>query len=73
MKWERWLISWELEGDRRRGEAELLVQTIHLTAGYKVSEELLVYHPQYEQLADLTNRICYQLGHYQKNKVSERD
>ncbi|XP_034915015.1 LOW QUALITY PROTEIN: ent-copalyl diphosphate synthase 1-like [Populus alba] len=67
--WERWLLSWELEGDRRRGEAELLVQTINLTAGYLVSEELLAHHPQYEQLADLANRICYQLGYYQKNKV----
>ena len=67
-------MSWELEGDRHQGEAEaeLLVQTISLAAGYLVSEELLAYHPQYEQLADLTNRICYQLGHYKKNKVSER-
>ncbi|KAJ6709031.1 ENT-COPALYL DIPHOSPHATE SYNTHASE CHLOROPLASTIC [Salix koriyanagi] len=69
--WERSLLSWELEGDRRQGEAELLVQTISLAAGYLVSEELLAHHPQYEQLADLTNRICYQLGHYKKNKVHD--
>ncbi|KAG6774483.1 hypothetical protein POTOM_021836 [Populus tomentosa] len=67
--WEKWLLIWELDGDRRQGEAELLVQTINLTAGYLVSEELLAHHPQYEQLVDLTNRICYQLDHYKKNKV----
>ena len=66
-------MIWELKGDRRQGEAELLVQTINLTAGYLVSEELLARHPQYEQLVDLTNRICYQLDHYKKNKVSDRD
>ncbi|CAK7346582.1 unnamed protein product [Dovyalis caffra] len=70
--WDKWLVRWELEGDRRQGEAELLVQTINLTAGYLVSdEELVAHHSQYEQLADLTNSIGSQLCHCKKNKVHD--
>ncbi|KAJ8899328.1 hypothetical protein K2173_018302 [Erythroxylum novogranatense] len=69
--WESWLSNWETEGDRHRGEARLLVQTINLTAGRWVSEESHSDYPVYQKLADLTDRICHQLGHYQQHKVSD--
>ncbi|XP_021680569.2 ent-copalyl diphosphate synthase 1-like [Hevea brasiliensis] len=69
--WEKWLLKWEEEGDRHQGEAELIVKAINLAAGRWISEELLSYHSQYEKLFQLTNRICYQLGNYKKNKVHD--
>ncbi|KAJ0053552.1 hypothetical protein Pint_03315 [Pistacia integerrima] len=70
--WEKWLLKWQEEGDRHQEEAELLVHTIHLIGGHPFSDELL-HHPQYRRLTELTNRICYKLGNYQKQKVSLRD
>uniref|UniRef100_A0A2C9WQ96 Uncharacterized protein n=1 Tax=Manihot esculenta TaxID=3983 RepID=A0A2C9WQ96_MANES len=69
--WEKWLLKWEKEGDRSQVEAELIVKTINLAAGRWISEDLLSYHPQYENFFKLTNRICHQLGHYKKNKAHE--
>ncbi|CAK7345764.1 unnamed protein product [Dovyalis caffra] len=64
--------SWEVEGDRYKGEAELLVQTMNLTSGYWISDNgLSANHLQYEHLSNLTNRVCYQLGHYRKNMAHE--
>nr|ANO43020.1 terpene synthase 3 [Tripterygium wilfordii] len=62
--WEKWVLTWQEEGDRREGEAELLVQTINLMAGHTPSQELL-----YERLFKLTNKVCHQLGrHHHLNK-----
>ncbi|KAJ8748366.1 hypothetical protein K2173_003003 [Erythroxylum novogranatense] len=67
--WEKWLLKWGNEG-----EAELLVQTINYTAGRCLSKESFGHHPVYQKLADLTNKICSQLGNYQqKQKVSENN
>ncbi|KAL9430942.1 hypothetical protein AB3S75_026186 [Citrus x aurantiifolia] len=66
--WEKWLTKWQDDGNSHRGVAELLVQTINLSAGRLLSEELLC-HPEYARLSYLTNRICHTLGHYHKQKV----
>ncbi|KAJ0113422.1 hypothetical protein Patl1_03376 [Pistacia atlantica] len=68
--WEKWLLKWQEEGERNQEEAELLVRTIHLIGGHPFSDELL-HHPQYRRLTELTNRICYKLGNYQKQKVRD--
>ncbi|XP_044503416.1 (-)-kolavenyl diphosphate synthase TPS28, chloroplastic-like [Mangifera indica] len=67
--WEKWLMKWEAEGDRHQGEAELIIQTINLTAGRWISEELLSYS-QY-RLTHLTNTICHKLAHFQDQKVND--
>ncbi|KAJ4702651.1 Copalyl diphosphate synthase [Melia azedarach] len=69
--WEKWLMKWEVEGDSHQGQAELLVKTIlNLSVGNWLSEELL-YHPQYEQLFHLTNKICYKLARFRMQKGDE--
>ncbi|KAL5860226.1 hypothetical protein ACOSQ4_001522 [Xanthoceras sorbifolium] len=69
--WEKWLMKWQEEGDKHQGEAELLAETINLSADYWVSEELLSDADEYGRLFDLTNRICHQLGNHQKLKVHD--
>ncbi|GMJ01143.1 GA REQUIRING 1, ARABIDOPSIS THALIANA ENT-COPALYL DIPHOSPHATE SYNTHETASE 1 [Hibiscus trionum] len=68
--WEKWMLKWVEEGDRHQGVAELMVQTIILTSGSWSMEELLS-HPHYERLSDLTNTVCHQLCHCQKQKVHD--
>ncbi|XP_021281194.1 ent-copalyl diphosphate synthase, chloroplastic [Herrania umbratica] len=68
--WEKWMLMWLEEGDRHHGVAELVVQTINLSSGRWSLEELLS-HPQYERLSSLTNTVCHQLCHYQKQKVHD--
>ncbi|XP_022769836.1 ent-copalyl diphosphate synthase, chloroplastic [Durio zibethinus] len=70
LAWEKWMLMWLEEGDRHQGLAELVVQTINLSSGRWSLEELLS-HPQYERLSNLTNRVCHQLYHYQKQKVHD--
>ncbi|KAK6940813.1 Terpene synthase, N-terminal domain [Dillenia turbinata] len=67
--WENWLLTWHKEGDKYEGGAELLAQTINLCGGRRLSAKLLS-HPQYKSISLLTNRVCHELGHIQKNKVS---
>jgi hypothetical protein len=67
-------VKWHREGDRHKGEAELVAHVINLTAGRSAWEELLS-HPQYLLLSDQINRLYNQLCFYQnirQNKVSER-
>ncbi|XP_059437233.1 ent-copalyl diphosphate synthase 1-like isoform X1 [Corylus avellana] len=66
--WEKWLVKWHREGDRHKGEAELVAHMINLTAGRSAKEELLS-HPQYLRLSDQINRLYYQLCFYQNNKI----
>ncbi|XP_062145499.1 ent-copalyl diphosphate synthase 1 isoform X1 [Alnus glutinosa] len=65
--WEKWLLKWHSEGDRHKGEAELLVDMINFTAGRSVRKEILS-HPQYQRLYEQINRLYYQLCFYQKHK-----
>ncbi|KAL5561684.1 hypothetical protein UlMin_031431 [Ulmus minor] len=67
--WEKWLLKWEEGGDGEKEEAELLVQTINLSAGRIPNPELLS-NPQYEHLFNVTNRVCSNIRHYQNHKVS---
>ncbi|XWS46829.1 hypothetical protein CRYUN_Cryun14cG0101800 [Craigia yunnanensis] len=68
--WEKWMQMWVEEGDRHQGVAELLVQTLNLSSG-RWSLEELVSHPQHERLSNVTNRVCHQLYHNQKEKVHD--
>ncbi|KAK2413038.1 pentatricopeptide repeat-containing protein, mitochondrial [Trifolium repens] len=70
-KWKKWLSSWQSEGDKCEGEAELLVQIIqiiNLSAGHWISEDQ-IFNPQYKHLLQLTNTICHKLSCYQKDKI----
>ncbi|XP_042991436.1 (-)-kolavenyl diphosphate synthase TPS28, chloroplastic-like isoform X5 [Carya illinoinensis] len=70
--WEKWLLEWYSDGDRHKGEAELLAHMINvITAGHSFSEELLS-HAQYKRLSSLINRVCYKLSSYQKDKVDNK-
>lgn len=71
LQWKKWLSSWESGGgDNCEGQAELLVQTINLSAGHWISEEQM-FSPQYQRLLQLTNTLCHTLSCYQKDKVSD--
>lgn len=61
--WEKWLTTWQEEGDGYKGEAELLMRTIELSAGRWASEELLS-HPHYLRLSALTSSLCRLLRHH---------
>ncbi|OMO96735.1 hypothetical protein CCACVL1_04803 [Corchorus capsularis] len=65
--WEKWMMKWVVEGERQQGVAELVVQTINLSCGRCSLES----HPKYQRLSNLTNSVCHQLCHYQKQKVQE--
>ncbi|KAL2535657.1 Ent-copalyl diphosphate synthase [Forsythia ovata] len=72
--WEKWMRSCEKGSDMCQGEAELLVRTLNLTSGLSnrwASEELLLSHPKYQQLLNITNRVCCQLRLYQDKKVHD--
>ncbi|KAJ8432432.1 hypothetical protein Cgig2_016062 [Carnegiea gigantea] len=60
--WDKWLRTWKYEGDRHKGEAELLVHVIELCSGCCFSEDVLS-HPHTLCLLDLTNQVCHQLRH----------
>nr|KYP70695.1 hypothetical protein KK1_009923 [Cajanus cajan] len=68
--WEKWLSSWECEGDKCEGQGELLVQIINLCAGNWISEDQ-VLDPQYQSLLQLTNTVCCTLHCLQKDKELE--
>nr|XP_011458608.1 PREDICTED: ent-copalyl diphosphate synthase, chloroplastic-like [Fragaria vesca subsp. vesca] len=70
--WEKWLVKWQEKGERYEDGAELLVETINQTAGRSLKQELLSNNPEYEQLFNLTDKVCNQLHSYrnQKNKVN---
>lgn len=64
--WDKWLRTWEQEGERHKGEAELLVHKIELCAGRCLSEDVLS-HPYTLCLLDVTNQVCQQLGHFKSH------
>ncbi|KAI4323263.1 hypothetical protein L6164_022883 [Bauhinia variegata] len=65
--WKKWLWRWESEGDSCQGEAELLIKMIHLKAGYIISQEQ-EHSPEYQQLCQLANGLCYRLRYISKSK-----
>ncbi|KAL0419894.1 UNVERIFIED_CONTAM: Kolavenyl diphosphate synthase TPS5, chloroplastic [Sesamum radiatum] len=72
--WYKWLKTWESEGGdttRLGVDAELLVRTLNLCRGGRVSEETLLSHPKYNRLLDTTVRVCHQLRLFQHQKVQD--
>ncbi|KAF3436290.1 hypothetical protein FNV43_RR23382 [Rhamnella rubrinervis] len=69
--WEKWLLKWQEEGDCHQGEAELLVQTLNLSAGRTLMKGQLPRNSQYERLLNITNRVCSALRDYQNQKHQE--
>ncbi|KAD4584469.1 hypothetical protein E3N88_22070 [Mikania micrantha] len=57
--WETWLMKWQ-DGEDEVIQAELMVQTINITAGKWLSNEHLT-HPQYQRLSTVTNNICQEI------------
>nr|CBL42915.1 copalyldiphosphate synthase [Helianthus annuus]CBM82407.1 copalyldiphosphate synthase [Helianthus annuus] len=69
--WEMWLTRWH-DGVEVTGEAELMVQTINMTAGRWVSKELIT-HPQYQRLSSITNNMCLELSKIHKENRTTCD
>ncbi|GAB2281065.1 Gly-Xaa carboxypeptidase [Dionaea muscipula] len=67
--WEKWLRTWEPKADRFIWEAGLITTTIQLCSSKNRIFEEMVYHPQYQCLLNITNKICHHLGHLQHQKV----
>ncbi|MED6106811.1 Gly-Xaa carboxypeptidase [Stylosanthes scabra] len=66
--WKKWLSSWQIEGDKCEGKAELLVQIINLSGGRRwISED----EQSYQCLLQLTNSICHKLYYFRKDKDNE--
>ncbi|MFS8014549.1 putative ent-copalyl diphosphate synthase [Helianthus anomalus] len=61
-----WLMRWQ-DGEDVALLAELIIQTINITAGRLVSVELLA-HPQYQRLSTVTNNLCIELFKFHKSK-----
>nr|QIA61387.1 terpene synthase 2 [Chiococca alba] len=71
--WEKWLIALQEGVDMDQEEAELTVLTLHLCAGSYTSEELLLSHPKYQQLLNITSRVCHQIRQFQREKAQDTD
>ncbi|KAL8232849.1 hypothetical protein R6Q57_002627 [Mikania cordata] len=72
--WETWLMKWQ-DGEDEAIQAELIVQTINITAGKWLSNEHLT-HPQYQRLSTVTNIICqeiYKLHNSEENGTTRYD
>lgn len=72
VQWQKWLSSWQSGGDKREGQAEVLVEIINQSSGHLISEEIVFNH-EYQHLRQLTNTICYRLCCHQKDMVSDTD
>ncbi|XP_009627025.1 ent-copalyl diphosphate synthase 1 [Nicotiana tomentosiformis] len=66
--WEKWLLV--VDGE---GAAELLIGTLNSCTGRWVSEELLLSHPKYQRLMEITNRVCHQLRLFHLYKGQNAD
>ncbi|KAL0391003.1 UNVERIFIED_CONTAM: Kolavenyl diphosphate synthase TPS5, chloroplastic [Sesamum calycinum] len=80
--WQKWLRTWEEGTDDhdmgQAGDAELFVQTLNLSGGRssnisRVLDEAVLSHPKYQQLLQVTTRVCHHLRLFQNRKVQEGD
>ncbi|KAL0370519.1 UNVERIFIED_CONTAM: Kolavenyl diphosphate synthase TPS5, chloroplastic [Sesamum angustifolium] len=72
VQWEKWLrLTWEEGSDDvgQAGDAELFVQTLNLSSGECNSRVL----DKYQQLLQVTTRVCHHLRLFQNRKVQEGD
>ncbi|MED6194806.1 Gly-Xaa carboxypeptidase [Stylosanthes scabra] len=69
--WKKWLSSWQIEVDKCKGKAELLVQIINLSRGHCISDHEQNFNPQYQRLFQLINSVCQRLYSFQKDKDNE--
>ncbi|KAL0418739.1 UNVERIFIED_CONTAM: Kolavenyl diphosphate synthase TPS5, chloroplastic, partial [Sesamum radiatum] len=77
--WEKWLrLTWEEGSDDhdmgQAGDAELFVQTLNLSSGEcnsRVLDEAVLSHPKYQQLLQVTTRVCHRLRLFHNRKVHE--
>ncbi|EYU40922.1 hypothetical protein MIMGU_mgv1a023046mg, partial [Erythranthe guttata] len=68
--WLKWLKIWEDEG-ADIGHAELLVTTLNLSSIGLEFDKLIISHPKYQQLLEITNRVCHHLRLFQSRKVQD--
>ncbi|KAL0370520.1 UNVERIFIED_CONTAM: Kolavenyl diphosphate synthase TPS5, chloroplastic [Sesamum angustifolium] len=73
--WEKWLrLTWEEGSDDhdmgQAGDAELFVQTLNLSSS-RVLDEAVLSHPKYQQLLQVTTRVCHRLRLFHNRKVHE--
>nr|AKN91186.1 copal-8-ol diphosphate synthase [Salvia miltiorrhiza f. alba] len=64
--WQKWLKTWEGGGHQGEAEARLLIHTLHLSSGL---DESSFSHPKYQQLLEVTSKVCHQLRLFQNRKV----
>nr|AZB50378.1 terpene synthase 2 [Ajuga reptans] len=64
--WLKWLSTWEERGNLVEAEAELLLRTLHLNSGL---DESSFSHPKYQQLLEVSTKVCHLLRLFQKRKV----
>ncbi|KAL0458127.1 UNVERIFIED_CONTAM: Kolavenyl diphosphate synthase TPS5, chloroplastic [Sesamum latifolium] len=72
--WEKWLrLTWEVGCDDmgQAGDAELFVQTLNLSSGecnIRVLNEAVLSHPKYQELLQVTARVCHHLRLFHNRK-----
>ncbi|KAL7126619.1 hypothetical protein ABFS83_14G200200 [Erythranthe nasuta] len=70
--WLKWLKIWEEEEEEADiGHAELLVTTLNLSSSGLQFDDLIISHPKYQQLLEITTRICHHLRLFQSRKVQD--
>ncbi|KAL8143258.1 hypothetical protein V2J09_016290 [Rumex salicifolius] len=61
--WWKWMLTWAEDGDRYKGEAELVARTIQACTNNCCLEAVEQDRFSYNLLLERTNKICHKLGH----------